>query len=632
MILTWSLVLGGTTLNAAHIDSMLLVESQVASYDLAPYLSFIEDKNATLTLDKIRRPGAASGSEPGWQPNSIGNINFGFTDSVYWFRLELFNGNDQDLSRVIEIDYPLLDRIDVYMGKRGERVQHIKMGDKLPFDDRIIKHRNFIFPINLPPNDSLELFFRIQTSSSMQMPLKLWNERDLAAYSLSESLNFGVFIGIMLIMALYNLFVFISVRETYYLSYVFFVLSVTVFLAGMKGLSFQYLWPNSLQWNDQIIVIGSISSIMFGALFFREFTSLPQSRPFLSKIALGFVPLSAFIICCSFLLPYSFMIQWVIITVMMAVLCASYIGIVRWMDGDIPARYFMFGWSAMMFGVIILSANKLNLIPRNLFTENATLYGMAIQVILLSVALAERLNFEKQKSIEAQIEAYKQERIARKAQSKALEIQRRANEVLEQRVRERTNDLQMANKKLEELSITDGLTGIKNRRFFDEISPYEFKRAIRDKTPLTVLLMDIDYFKKFNDSYGHITGDDCLKVVASTIENEVQRVSDMAFRYGGEEFCALLPNTNIHGALKVAENIRDRIEKTDFRFNRKRVPITISIGIATCTPNKAQSMDELLSRADMALYQSKNDGRNRVTVYKTQKTELPQHKAVSKAL
>jgi len=336
----------------------------------------------------------------------------------------------------------------------------------------------------------------------------------------------------------------------------------------------------------------------------------------LNKIMLVLAAVNVLIIGCAFILPYSIMIRLVIVTAVIAIIVGAIIGRLRWKDGDIPARNFLLSWPAMMIGGLILAANKFNLIPRNMFTENATLYGMAIQVIILSGALAERLNFEKRMSFNAQMEAYKQERIARKAQERALAIQKRATEMLEQRVLERTLELEKANKKLEALSITDGLTGIKNRRYFDEIYPREFRRAMRDKTPIAVFLMDIDRFKRFNDTHGHMAGDKCLKIVVAIIEKVIKRIGDMSFRYGGEEFVLLLPNTQEEGAAQMAERIRHQIETADFWYEDRKLSTTISIGLACGIPEKDMTEDEMLTNADTALYQSKQNGRNRVTVYR----------------
>lgn len=611
LIPVWLISAGIHSAAASAEAPALRIMPNIESYDLAPYVSFIKDPDSALTIVQILAD--EDGLE--WRMNNKPTVNLGYTDDACWFRIELANGDAAPQHRVIEIDYPVLDEIDVYTAGPNGVTDHLKLGDKQPFKNRQVQFRNYIFPVHLETGMPLKIFLRVKSSSSIQLPLILWQENSLTAKNLDESMILGICLGIMLIMAIYNLFVYFSVRETSYLFYVFFLLSMTLLLSGIRGFGFQYLWPNSLQWNDQSIVVGLAGAVFFGSLFIRDFTNLPSHRPFFSKFALFLAGMAGLIFICSFVMPYTVMIQTAILIALITIVAGTIIGITRWIDGDIPARYFLMAWTAILLGGVILAANKFNLIPRNLFTENAVVYGMGLQAILLSFALAERLNIEKQNSLDAQMKAYEQERIARKAQEKALDIQKRANEMLEQRVRDRTIDLERANKKLESLSITDGLTGIKNRRFFNAVYPREFKRAMRENTSLAFLLLDIDHFKHFNDSHGHLIGDDCLKMVAALIEHEIKRVSDMAFRYGGEEFAVLLPNTRTNGAALIAEKIRARVENAEFTSEGKKLPVTISIGVAACIPPKGLSEDQLLGYADTALYASKKNGRNRVTVY-----------------
>jgi diguanylate cyclase (GGDEF)-like protein len=273
--------------------------------------------------------------------------------------------------------------------------------------------------------------------------------------------------------------------------------------------------------------------------------------------------------------------------------------------------------------------NKLGVVVRNGLTENALQIGSAMEILLLSFALADRLSREKKERYNAQRSALKNEKLARSAQAKALKheiqarlaqeeallVQKKANENLENSVRVRTRELEMVNSRLRELSTTDGLTGLKNRRYFNEIYYKEYNRSVRDNTPLSFLIMDIDHFKRINDTFGHLVGYECLKVVAVAIQRQLLRDNDFLARYGGEEFCVLLTNTPSEGAIQVAENIRCCVERLRMKKNGISIPLTISIGVASETPDLKINAESLLSHADSALYQSKSNGRNRVTLY-----------------
>jgi diguanylate cyclase (GGDEF)-like protein len=186
---------------------------------------------------------------------------------------------------------------------------------------------------------------------------------------------------------------------------------------------------------------------------------------------------------------------------------------------------------------------------------------------------------------------------------------------LEQRVAERTAALEEANRKLAALSATDGLTGLANRRRFDEALDAEWRRARRTGQSLALALLDVDLFKRYNDHYGHQEGDTCLKTVARILQASVRRPGDVAARYGGEEFAVIAPNIEPAGAFSLCESIRAAIESLAIPHDQSPfAKVTVSIGVAIFDPESGQDAETLLREADGALYGAKHDGRNRVVL------------------
>ena len=179
----------------------------------------------------------------------------------------------------------------------------------------------------------------------------------------------------------------------------------------------------------------------------------------------------------------------------------------------------------------------------------------------------------------------------------------------------REDELYQANAKLEQLTRIDGLTGVSNRRHFDEILEREAARAQRQARPLAAVMIDIDHFKAYNDTYGHQEGDDCLKKVAKALQNALRRPGDHIARYGGEEFAAIMPETDLAGGTNVAEELRQAVEKLAIPHKSSPVApvVTISVGVTSCLPTKGLPPARIIEAADSALYRSKSAGRNRVT-------------------
>lgn len=626
-------------MSAASAIEAVEVGSLNQSYSLNDHVEFIVDTEGQLSPEQLMQP------DQKWNVHDKETLSFGYTSAAYWLRFQVTNQSGKHVSHLLEIAYPILDdiRMFVYDESTGKQVSQYQLGDNVPFKSRPIQHRHFIVSLDLEASQEQVWLIRIKTTSAMQIPMTIWSEREFFLQDQSRLMGLGLYYGIMLVMVLYNLFVFLSVREENYLYYVLYVASMAGFLASLQGLSFQYAWPNATSWNNRAVIFMLAGVVLFGGIFTRNFLFISKEEKKLNAAFKILILFSGFIaIAVNFTQHYTFMKLLVIGTAILGIILAIYAGILRWRQGYASARYYTIAWSSMLVGGAILALNKFHIIPVNFFTENAVQLGSALEVILLSFALAERLNQEKRKRYEAQLQALNHERIAgtaqvealeqercariaqekalvhekeaREAQDRALEIQRKANETLEEKVKERTNELECVNLKLEELSTTDALTGVRNRRYFDQILEREFNRARRGREQLSVLMLDIDFFKRVNDDYGHQVGDDALRQVAKVLQDVVHRTTDLIARYGGEEFCIILPNTDIDGAYLVAENIREKIATQKLKLKDGHFSVTVSLGLMGDAPKSGDSADFWMKEADDALYRAKDQGRNQVVL------------------
>jgi diguanylate cyclase (GGDEF)-like protein len=164
------------------------------------------------------------------------------------------------------------------------------------------------------------------------------------------------------------------------------------------------------------------------------------------------------------------------------------------------------------------------------------------------------------------------------------------------------------------IAFIDGLTGVANRRHFDNTLDLEWRRAMRSAKLLSLIMIDIDFFKNYNDLYGHLAGDSCLQKIAHTLKDSLRRAGNFVARYGGEEFMVILPDTHAEEAYLFAESLREKIENLNIEHKDSKVSknVTVSLGVSTAVPKKDSEYDELISLVDKALYQAKQGGRNRV--------------------
>ncbi|MDK8462431.1 diguanylate cyclase [Marinobacter sp. SS13-12] len=539
--------------------------------------------------------------ESQWQPAAGDEtLSFGFSNSSFWLRVKV---PAEPFNRVLEIGYPLLDDVRVYWFVGGNQVERHATGDRRVFSSRPIHHRNFVFlvPSNTEPATA---YVRVRSEGSVQIPVQVIASSDFLEV---EQLDFGwqaLFLGIMISMALYNLFIFVIVRHLAYLWYVLTVVASALVLLNFNGLVFQWLWPDLPIINRYFTVPAISANMFFAAMFTLSFLAVrrysPGAHRFLQLIVLTSIG------CFIYGLFGSYQSATVLISVVAAVATPLtwLIGLVVWYRGQVLAGFYVVAWTPLLLGHLVMAVSKIGLIPTNALTETAPQIGVALEVILLSFALAYRINLERQRRI--------------RAQEHALEIQRKANQTLEARVQARTEELEQANEQLKAVSITDGLTQVANRRRFDEKLEAEWNRALRQGHPLSLIMLDIDHFKRVNDDLGHLAGDDCLISIARACADEIQRSGDLLARYGGEEFSVLLPATPEAGAISVAERLRVAVAATPVPVDDQAGPVnlSVSVGVATIIPEPGNRPSDLIARADEALYAAKNAGRNRVMVFR----------------
>ncbi|HJV85960.1 MAG TPA: diguanylate cyclase [Noviherbaspirillum sp.] len=597
LLLQWCLLIAVCVAAPVSRADTLVLSDEAESYSLGRHLSFLEDRSGTLTFDEIRNDTGRFA----FTPSRTDALNFGFTRSVYWLRADLENLNSEVTHWFLECQYTVIDRIDLYVVKHDGSVTSYRGGDTVPFAERPVKHRNTIFRIPLEKWQPTTIYLRVQSQSSMQIPLVLWSPKGLLANEHEKQFFAGIYYGIVLAMLLYNLLIWMSIRDINYLYYANYICAWILFQLSIDGYAFELLWPDYPGWGN-IATPFFVGYGFFAILqFSREFLQLRQNMPKTDRAFRFALWYFALVMLSALFLDYTVAIRAGTFGAFLGAALIFVTGAVSLKNGVRQARFFMVAWSVLLLSIFIYTLRTFGMLPQVFISEYGLPIGSALEVILLSFALAHRMRLLKAEN----------ER-----------IQRQATETLEQRVKQRTLELDHAlqrladaNEQLKGLSYTDGLTGVKNRICFDKTIASEWQRSIRAKAPLALLLLDIDHFKKVNDNYGHLAGDACLKQVAAAMRQAVQRATDEVFRYGGEEFVILLPQTGMDGAVHIAEKIRRRIEHLPVEFEGQRIAITVSIGVSSLVPTNEASSDILIANADEAMYVAKNSGRNRVQAY-----------------
>lgn len=588
-----------TWAGARAVDAVEMAQEPLS---LTAQVGVLQDPSRALTVQAVSTAEMARQFQYGLASGA--SFALGFTRSAYWFRLDIGNSGDEPVQRLLVVSNPRISLVDAYVpdGQGGYAVW--RTGADRPQTSKAYDNRNFVFPLQLAAHSQQAVYLRVESSIGLLVPLQLWSVEAFHAHERSDYMARSGYVGIAVAMILFNLMLFIALRERIYLLYVCFVLGTVGCVTIKNGMAPDWLLFG-LPLNSNVAYYASASLALSALMLFmrrmlQTEVTLPRGDRLLRGMILFFL---ASPVVFALALPQ--VSRYAILLFLLAAVVMIGVGVACALQRQRSAYFFLAAFGLLILGGASTTLRALGVLPTNVFTEDGLQLGSSLEMLLLAFALADRINVMRQEKLQAQAQLLQ-------AQDQLVESLQRSERELERRVAQRTEELQVLNQRLETLSMTDALTGIANRRQFDELLALECKRAARHAAPLGLAIMDVDWFKTYNDRYGHPAGDACLRQIAQALATALGRPTDVIARYGGEEFVLLAPMSDLDGTCAIAQRLLEAVRSlqlahADSPFGE----VTLSIGVAALLAGEQQA-PALMQRADAALYRAKQSGRNRV--------------------
>lgn len=382
------LLLGIAWTDSVQAQEPVILTDEAGKYPLGLHLSYLEDPTGQLTIEDVTSPGLAGQ----FIPSNEKIPNFGVTSSAYWVRFQLVNQASASTQWRLEVDFPSIHAIELYLPDRESYIRK-RTGYVFPFSSRDVSHHNFVFDLPLASGADKTFYMRVE-NAAMSLPLTVWSLEAFSLKNQQEYLWLGFYYGILLIMLVYNLFLYLSLRDISYLYYIAFIGSYIIYQGALTGLTNQYLWPEVTWLNYFIIPLSAEFVIIFLLKFSSEFLLTKTQTPTLHRIINICVVIWALLI-----IPTPFVGAIIIAPELPLALFSLLLmwgaGVITWLRGYRPARYYLLAWSLFLGMSIFSVVVRLNLFPlpmRTATPEISTQLGAALLVSLLSFALADRIN------------------------------------------------------------------------------------------------------------------------------------------------------------------------------------------------------------------------------------------------
>ncbi|MCE7516990.1 MAG: sensor domain-containing diguanylate cyclase [Halomonas sp.] len=563
----------------AQANTLLSASPSQASYSLAPYNEFWHADEQSVTLNDL-----LAQSRTFTPTHQAQDLNFGYTRGDVWLRTQVRNDSSEPQRWMVEFEYPFLDYVTLYTLRQQLRSVQ-RSGSAVPVEQRALAHRQAVFPLELAAFETVTLYTHVAASGSKMLSYNLLTPERF--YTQNDRHNFwlATYFGMLLAMGLYNLLLFFGLKERIFLHYSLFVAGFGLAILAFNGIGTLMFWSFLGENTSRLVALGFTFASTMATLFAQSFLNTETYCPRWHQVLNTFRSYCWLAVIASLLLPIPAALHLMDVTGFMAALllliCGSYCSFRR-----IPsARLFVFAWSIFLLGAGVFTLRNLGILPANFITLHGIQIGSALEMLLLSFALASRFN--------------KLKRQKERAQAAMLAALKKQEAVLEQKVAART-------KALEHLANGDMLTGLLNRHGLARCAAEALERNRQNGHRLALLMLDLDRFKPINDCYGHEAGDFVLQQIAKRIAH-MARTGDHCARFGGDEFIIIMENIEPHDTL---ENIQARIDEA-IRSPIKlpcgeRVSVSVSIGVSTCQGTEGATLESLLREADSHMYAVKS--------------------------
>lgn len=554
------LLLLGSVWQAGSAADVLPPVSAMATHEapLGRSISYFSEGSKPLSLNE-----AITAYDRGaFTASDYAVLSFGIGSSPIWLHFRVDNATAHPLLRRLSVETAWLDQVDVYFRYQGQTAAVYHMGDRQVFSQRPINSRFFALDYHFEPGVS-DLFIRVATPDPMVLPIYLMTQDQADQQAETQNGSYGFLYGFLFALLAYNAMLYAGLRQTRYLLYALYLGMFLLMNISYTGHGFRWLWPEHTIWaqwsNPVLMIFCAASGLLFGLSFLETRTHFPRAR----KAVLAFIGGVGLLLLLAIwwgdqrdalLLAFSFVCAFAAIMLILGVMSVR-----AKIKG---AKYFLLAAFSAMVGAVLTALAVWGVIPFTTWTYRAVDLGLMLDATLLALALTYQFRIGQTEKLHAEQQA----RI-------------------------------------------DPLTEINNRRAFYDIALPIWRIAARHQRHLSVIMLDIDFFKQINDTYGHVRGDEALVALADVLKNAA-RTHDLVARWGGEEFILLLSETDLSEAMALAERLRVAIEAISLVGGRG-IHLTASFGVVQRDPEH-HNLDQLISAADAYLYQAKALGRNRV--------------------